>query len=175
VLAVSRPRRLAIPLLLALALGAAACGGSRRQADVTAPPLGSATGPAASAPATTPTTTAQASTTPAATTPRTTPTTTTPSTTPTTSSSSQGTGGAQAGCAGGAVGGFIRDVQAAGTDCGRAKDVANAWFAAVHGGAAPDSQISAVGYACGATMAGERASVTCSGAGGSKVTFTASP
>lgn len=152
----------------------AACGGSKRQADVTTPALGSETAPTTTAPATT--TTAPVATAPATTTrPATAPTTTTPSTTPTTTSSPQGTGGAQAGCDGSVAGGFIRNVQAGGTDCARAKDVASAWFSAVHGGAAPDSQIAAAGYTCGATMAGERASVTCTATGGSKVTFTASP
>jgi hypothetical protein len=170
---VPRLRLLALPLLLALVLGVAACGGSKRQADVTTPALGSDTAPTTptTAPATTIPTTPTA-TTPATTTPpRTTPTTTTPMS----PSSPQGTGGAQAGCDGSVAGGFIRNVQAGGTDCARAKDVASAWFAAVHGGAAPNSQVSAAGYTCGATMAGERASVSCTAADGSKIIFTASP
>jgi hypothetical protein len=168
-----RPRLVAIPVLLALAAGLGACGGSGRKADVSVPTLGAATGPASTA---SPATAMTPATTPTATRPATTPTatTTTPASTQTTTSPPQGTGGAPAGCAS-AVGGFIRDVRASGTDCGRAQDVASAWFAAVHGGAAPNTQIAAAGYACGATMAGERASVTCSAAGGSKVTFTASP
>jgi hypothetical protein len=172
---VPRGRLLAVPLLLALAAGVAACGGSKHAADVTTPPLGAASAPAgtATAPATGTTPAAPA---PATTTaPRTTATTTAPSRTTTTTSSPQGTGGAQAGCDGSVAGGFIRGVQAGGTDCARARDVASAWFAAVHGGAAPDSRISAAGYACAATMTGERASVACSAADGSKVAFTASP
>lgn len=172
--AVPRPRLLAIPFALVLAVALAACGGSGRKADVTVPTLGAASVPATTTASTTPAATVPpATSTPSATTPAR--TTTTPAKTVTTPSSPQGTGGAPAGCDT-AVGGFIRDVQASGTDCGRAKDVASTWFAAVHGGAAPDSQISAAGYACGATMAGERASVTCTAASdGSKVTFTASP
>ena len=104
-------------------------------------------------------------------------TTTTPATTPTTTQPSGGatttqpSGGAPAGCPS-AVGGFIRDIRA--TDCGVARGVATAWFAAVHGGAAPDSTVDAAGYSCSGTLAGERASVTCSGSGGT-VSFTASP
>ncbi|HKG02692.1 MAG TPA: hypothetical protein VKB03_05890, partial [Conexibacter sp.] len=82
-----------------------------------------------------------------------------------------GAGGAPAGCPS-AVGGFVRDIRA--TDCGVARNVATAWFDAVHGGAAPDSTIDAAGYSCSGTLAGERASVTCGGSGGS-VSFTASP
>ena len=121
---------------------------------------------AATATTTVPTTTAPATTT--TTTPATTPTATQPSGGATTT---QPSGGAPAGCPS-AVGGFVRDIRA--TDCGVARNVATAWFDAVHGGAAPDSTIEAAGYSCSGTLAGERASVTCSGSGGS-VAFTASP
>jgi hypothetical protein len=167
------PRVIALPLglLLALAIGACGSGGTKHTA-VTSPPLSVAT--QASTPtttATTATTTVQTTTTPAATTTTTTQTTTHASggAAPT---STQPTGGAPAGCPS-AVGGFIRDVRA--TDCGVATSVANAWFAAVHGGARPDSPIQAAGYSCDATMAGERASVSCTAAGGGSVAFTASP
>jgi hypothetical protein len=66
-------------------------------------------------------------------------------------------------------------VQASGTDCGQARDVASAWFDKVQGGASPDSSISAGGYDCSGSLEGERAAITCSGAGGSSVTFSASP
>jgi hypothetical protein len=163
------PVALALPIVLAAVLGA--CGGSgssQRAATSEAPPLtsSSTTTPTSTAPATTAqTTTAQTQTTTA-------PTSTAPA--PTTTSPPQATGGAPAGCAGPA-GGFIRDVQASGTDCGRARDVASSWFQAVHGGAAPDSQIAATGYTCSGSLAGERATVTCSGPGGRKIAFTASP
>jgi hypothetical protein len=163
---------LALPLgfLCALALGACGSGDSRESgATLTTPPLSSATSaPAttgATATATTPTTTAPA-------------TTTAPSTTPTTPSHASGgatttqpSGGAPAGCPP-AVGGFIRDVRA--SDCSVAREVATAWFAAVHDGAAPDGAIDAAGYSCSGRLAGERASVTCTGARGA-VAFTASP
>jgi hypothetical protein len=168
-------------LVLALALGAAlaavagGCGSDDAEetgAAITQPPL---TRTAATTPATTPTTgtTTAPPGTSTATTPATTPdtggaTATQPATTP-----SQSPGGAPAGCPA-VAGGFIRDLQAQGTDCGVARSIATAWFDAVHAGAAPDAAIDAAGYACGATLAGQRASVTCRGGGGS-VTFTASP
>lgn len=165
----------AVALVLVLAAGAAvgACGSSgSEQADtsVTQPPLSSTTATTATSTAMTTTTT----TTPTVTTTSTstTPTTTTPPATTTTTA--QSPGGAPAGCPS-AVGGFVRDVQASGTDCGRARDVASAWFAAVHGGAAPDSQFTAAGYSCSGTLSGERASVSCSGSGGASISFTASP
>lgn len=171
-----RARLLALPLGCALAVAVGACGSSNSQesgATIPEPPLAATqpTAPTTTA-ATTVTTTAQTTTTAPSTT-----TTTTPATTPTTTQPSGGatttqpSGGAPAGCPS-AVGGFIRDVRA--TDCGVARSVATAWFDAVHGGAAPDSSIDAAGYTCGATLVGERASVTCSGNGGS-VAFTASP
>jgi len=167
------PRRtplLALGLGFLLALAIAACGSSSNDAAVTAPPLSATT--QASVPTTTATTTV-------ATTTQTVPTTTATTTTQTTTrpsggaapATSQATGGAPAGCPS-AVGGFIRDVRA--TDCSVAGSVANAWFAAVHGGARPEGPIQAAGYSCGATMAGEQASVSCT-AGGGSVAFTASP
>ncbi|MBS1869100.1 MAG: hypothetical protein JSS99_05510 [Actinobacteria bacterium] len=170
------PRRLAVPAFLlgcACALALAACGGDKSAATVAAPPIASDTTTSPTT-ATVVTTTAPTTTAPAAT--STTPTAL--STTPTTSSHASGgatttqpSGGAPAGCPN-AVGGFIRDLRA--SDCGVARTVASAWFAAVHGGAAPDSTIQAGGYSCSATLAGERASVTCSGDSG-PVAFTASP
>jgi hypothetical protein len=168
---------LALPLgflcALALALGACGSDGSRDSgATLTPPPISSAT----TAPATTAATAATTASTATTTAPPT--TTTAPSATQTTSSAVSGgatttqpSGGAPAGCPN-AVGGFIRDLRA--TDCGAARTVANAWFAAVHGGAAPDSAIQAAGYSCSGTLSGQRASVTCSGSGGT-VLFTASP
>jgi hypothetical protein len=165
-------RVLALPLGFALALAVGACGSSNTQeSGATVAPLpltAQTTAPATTATtmATVPTTTATTVTTP--TTPATTPTATQPSGGATTT---QPSGGAPAGCPS-AVGGFIRDVRA--TDCGVARSVTTAWFAAVHGGAAPDSTIDAAGYSCSGTLSGERASVTCGGSGGS-VAFTASP
>jgi len=165
------PRVLALPLGFLLAVAISACGGGGSHdsaATLTQPPV-SATD---TTPATTAATTSTQATTPTQV------TTTTAATTPTTTRHSGGasapaqTGGAPAGCPS-AVGGFIRDVRA--TDCGVAGSVGNAWFAAVHGGARPDSTIQADGYSCTATMAGERASVSCTGAGGGSVDFTASP
>lgn len=166
------PRVLALPLGFLLAATIAACGGGSHDsaATLTTPPPPTPGATSTVATAMTPTTT-QATTAPPA-------TTTTVATTPTTTRPSGGasapaqTGGAPAGCPS-AVGGFIRDVRA--TDCGVAGSVANAWFAAVHGGARPDGTIQADGYSCTATMSGERASVSCSGAGGGSVAFTASP
>jgi hypothetical protein len=171
---VPRIRLVALPLLLALSAALAACGGSGADPAATTiaqPPL---TG--AQTTATTPLQTTfpatQTATAPAPTTTTTVPTTTTP-TTPATSTPASG--GAPAGCPG-AVGGFIRDVQASGTDCDHAREVANAWFSAVHGGADPSSQIAAGGYTCTGAMSGERASVACTGgSGGAAVSFTASP
>jgi hypothetical protein len=166
-------RLLALPLGFALALAIGACGSGDAQksvATVSPSPLTApttATTTTATTPATVPTTTTTTTVT-TTTTPATTTTTTQPSGGATTT---QPSGGAPAGCPS-AVGGFIRDVRA--TDCGVARGVAAAWFAAVHGGAAPDSTIEAAGYSCSGTLSGERASVTCSGSGGS-VAFTASP
>jgi hypothetical protein len=167
---------LALPLGFVCALALGACGsndGQESGAKLTAPPVVGTSTTASTSTATTATTTVPATTAPT--------TATTPAatgTTPTTSSRSSGgatttqpSGGAPAGCPT-AVGGFIRDLHAA--DCGVARTVATAWFAAVHGGAAPDSAIAAAGYSCGGTLADERASVTCNGSGGT-VTFTASP
>jgi len=172
------PRRLAVLALplgcaCALALGACGSGDSRESgATVAPPPIAGGTAPsttAATVTATTPTTTAPGATTTTPTVPRTTPTTS--SRVSGGATTTQPSGGAPAGCPN-AVGGFIRDVRA--SDCGVARTVASAWFAAVHGGAAADSTIQAGGYSCSGTLAGERASVTCSGASG-PVAFTASP
>lgn len=170
-----RARVLALPLGFALAMAIGACGSGDAQesgATIEPSPLTAQT----TAPATTATTTTATTTVPTTTTAPAT-TTTTPVTTPTTTQPSGGatttqpSGGAPAGCPS-AVGGFVRDIRA--TDCGVARSVATAWFDAVHGGAAPDSTIDAAGYSCSGTLAGERASVTCSGSGGT-VSFTASP
>jgi hypothetical protein len=82
-------------------------------------------------------------------------------------------GGAPASCPS-VVGGFVHDVHVSGTDCERARAVGAGWFAAVHGGAAPASQIAVSGYSCVGTLTGERADVTCTG-GGATVAFSASP
>ncbi len=167
----------ALATALALAAAVAACGGSgSNSADTVAQPLPATAQPTTAASTPPPTATgASTATTPATTTQTTTTaqTTTTPTPTQTSTSADGATGGAQAGCPN-AVGGFIRDVQARGTDCGRARDVATAWFAAVHGGADPTSQVAASGYACSGAMSGERAAVSCTGAGGT-ISFTASP
>jgi hypothetical protein len=164
---------LALPLGFACALAIGACGsGDSTESGATvepAPLTATTTAPATTA-ATTATTTVATTTAPVTTT--TAPATTTTSTQPSGgATTTQPSGGAPAGCPS-AVGGFIRDVRA--TDCGVARSVASAWFAAVHGGAAPDSAIDAAGYRCSGTLAGERASVACTGSGGS-VSFTASP
>jgi hypothetical protein len=164
------PRAVALPLglLLAAALGACGSSGARDSGATLTPPP----------PATTPTTTAatpttvQTPTAPPRSTTTTTPATTTQTALATTPTSTQPSGGAPAGCPS-VVGGFIRDVRA--TDCGVARLVANAWFAAVHGGAAPDGTIAAAGYTCTGTLAGERASVSCRASGGGAVALTASP
>lgn len=165
---------LALPLGFACALAIGACGSGNSQesgATIEPSPLTAQTTAPATTAAPTGTQTVSTTTVPATT------TSTTPATTPTSTQPSGGatttqpSGGAPAGCPS-AVGGFIRDVRA--TDCGVARSVASAWFAAVHGGAAPDSTIDAAGYSCSGTLAGERASVSCTGSGGS-VSFTASP
>jgi hypothetical protein len=172
----TRASVLALPLGFALALAIAACGSDDRQessATVAPSPLTAQTTAPTTTAATTATTTVPATTTTA---PATT-TTTAPATTPTApqpsggATTTQPSGGAPAGCPP-AIGGFIRDVRA--TDCGVARSVATAWFAAVRGGAAPDSTVDAAGYSCSGSLAGERASVSCTGSGGS-VSFTASP
>lgn len=169
---------LALPLGFICAFALGACGSDDSQesgAQLTPPPISSATAAATTAAATTSATTGTATTSAPA-------TTTAPSSTQTTSSDATGgatttqpttgfAGGAPAGCPT-VVGGFIRDVRA--TDCGVARTVASAWFDAVHDGAAPDSTIAAAGYSCSGTLSGERASVTCAGSGGT-VAFTASP
>jgi hypothetical protein len=172
---VQRLRLSALLVVVVLAGVLAACGSSGSGEPVgatVAQPPPTSTAKAATAP---PTTTLPATTTIGTTTvPATTTTIGTTTTVPTTTST-QASGGAPAACPG-AVGGFIRDVHASGTDCGHARDVANAWFAAVHGGAAPDSPVPAGGYSCTGAMTGERAAVTCSGgSGGAAVSFTASP
>lgn len=164
---------LALPLGFACAVVLGACGSDSSQesgAALTAPPISSGSPTPATTAVTTATTTSATTTTPT--------TTTAPSPTPTTSTQSSGgattttpSGGAPAGCPN-AVGGFIRDLHA--SDCGVAREVASAWFAAVHDGAAPDGAITAAGYSCGGRLSGERASVTCSGPRGD-VVFTASP
>lgn len=176
---------LAFALLLGVsaAVGLSACGDDEPEPTATAVPHTRATTAATSTTATTapttPTTTAAPTTTATTTATTTQPsggaTTTQPSggapaTTPTTT---QPSGGGAGGCPN-AVGGFIRDVRASGTDCGVAGEVAAAWFDAIDGGAAPDAPITAAGYACSGTLAGQIASVTCQGDGG-RVTFTASP
>jgi hypothetical protein len=171
-----RARVFALPLGFLLALAIGACGANDAQessADLTQPPPpASQTTAAATTAATTVTTTAQTTTAAPSTATTTTPTTTSTSTQPSGgATATQPSGGAPAGCPS-AVGGFIRDVRA--TDCGVARSVATAWFGAIHGGAAPDSTIEAAGYSCSGTLAGERASVACTGSGGS-VSFTASP
>ncbi|HEV7773111.1 MAG TPA: hypothetical protein VGO48_07500 [Conexibacter sp.] len=176
-----RARVLALPLGFALAMAIGACGSGDAQesgATVAPSPLTTPTTAPTTTATTTATTTVPTTTTAPATTttaPATTPTTTQPSggatTTQPTTGFAGGARGAPAGCPS-AIGGFIRDVRA--TDCGVARNVATAWFAAVRGGAAPDSAIDAAGYSCSGTLAGERASVTCSGSGGT-VSFTASP
>ncbi|MCW2952811.1 MAG: hypothetical protein JWQ48_1981 [Conexibacter sp.] len=180
-----------VPALLLLTLGLAACGGSSsgdHAAVTTDQPALTGTTPTTppATTATTPTTTPRTPTTSTATTPpatTTTPTTPAPTQTSTAPPSNtapadtipqQRSGGAPAGCPG-AIGGFVKGVQASGTDCGQARDVASAWFDKVQGGASPDSSISAGGYDCSGSLEGERAAITCSGAGGSSVTFTASP
>jgi len=171
----------ALPLGVLCALALGACGSSNSQkSGETVPPLAATHASTAArtvttTTATTPTTTAPNATTTTSRTPSTTPTATQPTTGfaggARGATTTQPTGGAPAGCPP-AVGGFIRDLR--GTDCGVARQVATAWFSAVHGGAAPDSPIEAAGYSCSGTLSGERANVTCSGASGG-VAFTASP
>lgn len=173
---------LLLPLGVSAAIGLAACGGDDepQRAATAAPPATQTTAARTTAAATTPPTTTAPPTT-ATTTPTApsggAPASTTPSsggasaTTPTTTRPAGG--GGAAGCAE-AVGGFIRDVRASGTDCAVAGEVAGAWFDAIDAGQPPDAPITAAGFACAGTLAGQVASVTCRGKGGS-VTFTASP
>jgi len=167
------PRRaLCLPLALGLATALAACGGSRSAVTEAPPPLTSAARTDAQ---TVPTTATSTATSPPATSTATAPPPVT-ATTPAVAAPRPSTapGGAPAGCPT-AVGGFVRDVRASGVDCDRARGVAQAWYAAIRGGASPTTQIAAAGYACVGTLAEERASVRCTGAGGSAVAFSASP
>src|SRR5437763_559461 len=147
---------LSLGFVLAVAIGACGSGDAQESGATVAPSPLTAQTTAPTTATTTAATTVSATTTAPVTTP------TTPATTQTTTQPSGGatttqpSGGAPAGCPS-AVGGFIRDVRA--TDCGVARNVATAWFAAVRGGAAPDSAIDAAGYSCSGTLAGERASV----------------
>lgn len=174
------------PVMLVLALGLAACGGSddAEQADATVPTIAQAR--TQTTPATTPTT---------PTTPATTPTTPAPPTT-TATQPSQGTtttpppdnGGAsepprttprpQTGGAptpsacGDVANGFISGVQASGAACGEATGVAQAWLGAV-GEAGPEADVVASGYACSGSRQGDSTAVTCIADGGRRVTFSA--
>lgn len=181
--------RLAAPVLVAVAVGLSACGGSddAEQADATVPKATRTT------PATTPTTPATTPTTTVPTTPQTTPaqppqTTATqppaqttparPRTTPNggaqpRTTPSQPTGGATgpASC-GNVANGFISGVQASGAACGEATSVANEWLGAV-GESGPEGDVVAGGYACSGRRSGDATAVTCIADGGRRVTFSA--
>jgi hypothetical protein len=199
----SRRLRLLAPLSLVV-LGLAACGSSddpeRADATLTQPPLTvrqQTTPRTTTVPTvTTPPATATQPAPPPATTPATPPDTGgAPATTPATAPD---TGGAQAppqddppgqrtparrpsgGSAtpvecGEAIGGFVKGISASGADCGAASGVVSSWYEAVNQGSAPDAAIEAAGYTCSGSMSGQRATVSCSGAGGARVSFTASP
>ncbi|MBB4665253.1 hypothetical protein [Conexibacter arvalis] len=185
--------RFAVPVLLALAVGVAGCGGSddAEQADATVPTQAQQR----RAPEiTVPTTPQTTPTTPVQTTPQTTPveppqTTatqqtppqTTPAqppqtggaTTPRRATSPQQTGGATGPTACGDVAnGFISGVQASGAGCGEATSVANEWLGAV-GESGPEADVVAGGYACSGSRAGDATSITCIADGGRRVTFSA--
>lgn len=183
--------RFAVPVLLALAVGAAGCGGAddAEQADATVPKqTRTATTPAT--PATTPTVTVPTTTTPAPpqTTatqpPQTTPTTpaqnggaTTPATPSRPAPSKPQTGGAgtpsnTSSACGTVANGFISGMQASGAACSEAASVANEWLGAV-GESGPEGDVVAGGYACSGRKAGDSTAVTCIGDGGRRVTFSA--
>ena len=188
--------RLAVPVLLALAVGVAACGGSddgAEQADATVPRLTTPTTPAATPTttvATTPTTTVPTTTAPppattpappqtTATQPPQTTLTTPPSnggatTTPSRTTPSQGqTGGATGPTACGDVAnGFISGVEASGAACGEATGVANEWLGAV-GESGPEADVVAGGYACSGRRTGDTTAITCIADGGRRITFSA--
>lgn len=181
-----------VPVLLALSVGIAACGGSDEPEQVDATVSQPRTTATRQTPTvTTPTTTAPAQTTtvpPVTTTPQTT-ATQPPATTPTTPQSNGGatqpsqpettpsddTGGATSpvGC-GNVAGGFITGVQASGADCGEATGVASAWLDAI-GESGPDADVAAAGFACSGALNGTKANVTCIADGGRRVTFSAAP
>lgn len=178
--------RFAAPVLVAVALGLSACGGSddAEQADATVPQTTRSTTP--TTPVTTPTTTVptQTTTTPAQ--PPQTTATQPPATTPTTPQQNGGattparsrttpsqTGGATGPSSCGSVaGGFISGVQASGTACGEATSVANDWLGQV-GESGPEADVVAGGYACSGRRSGDATAITCIAEGGRRVTFSA--
>lgn len=180
-----------VPVLLALSVGVAACGGSddAEQVDATvSQPRTTATQQTPTVTTPTTTTPAQTTTQPPVTQPQTT-ATTPPVTTPTTPQSNGGatqprqpattpsddTGGASspASC-GNVAGGFITGVQVSGGDCGEATGVASAWLDAI-GESGPDADVAAAGFACSGALNGTKANVTCIADGGRRVTFSAAP
>jgi hypothetical protein len=192
--------RFAVPVLLALSVGLAACGGSDEPEQVDATVTQPRTTPTQAATVTMPTETTPPPTTttpPPATEPLTTATqppatvTTPPATTPedtggATAPPADDPGGAAPGEDGGGsaapasascgnvAGGFITGVQASGADCGEATGVASAWLDAI-GESGPDADVAAAGFACSGSLAGTKTSVTCIADGGRQVTFQAAP
>jgi hypothetical protein len=191
-----------VPVLLALSVGLAACGGSdepeqvdatvsqprttatqRRPATVTTPPT-TTTPPVTTTtqpPVTTQTTPPPATTTQPADSGGASPTTpqgdggaTLPSEPPSTTPSQPDDGAVTTAACGNVAGGFITGVQASGADCGEASGVASAWLDAI-GESGPDADVSAGGYACSGALNGTKAAVTCIADGGRRVTFEASP
>lgn len=179
-----------VPVLLVLALGVSACGGSddAEQADAT---VSQPTQPRTqeTLPATTPTVPTTPATVPTVpTTPQTTATTPPPATTPTTpdqnggatqprelpatTPSEQSGGAATPASCGDVANGFISGVQASGAECGEATGVANAWLGSV-GDSGPEGDVVAAGYACSGSRQGDSTVVTCIADGGRRVTFSA--
>ncbi|MDW5598596.1 hypothetical protein VSS74_29820 [Conexibacter stalactiti] len=190
--------RFAVPVLLALSVGLAACGGSDEPEQVDATVTQPRTTPTQAATVTMPTETTPAPTTttpPPTTQPQTTatqpPATTPAQTTPedtggATAPPADDPGGAAPGEDGGGTaapassscgnvaGGFITGVQAEGADCSEASGVASAWIDAI-GESGPDADVAAAGFACSGSLAGTKTSVTCIADGGRRVTFQAAP
>jgi hypothetical protein len=184
--------RSAVPVLLALAVGLAACGGSddAEQADATVPkqtqrapeitvPTTPATTPTTTVPTTPQTTATQPPPQTTATQPPPQTTATTPpaqnggATTPPRTTPSQPTGGATGPSAcGNVANGFISGVQASGAACGEATSVANEWLGQV-GESGPEGDVVAGGYACSGRRSGDSTTVTCIADGGRRITFSA--
>ncbi len=173
-----------VPVLFALSVGVAACGGS----DDPEPVDATVARPRTTATQTTPTT--ATTTTPTVTTPtadgadsaaaddagraagrrprRRRPTTRaarpSPNEQPSTTPQQSGGASTPASC-GSVAGGFISGVQATGADCGEAAGVASAWLDAI-GESGPDADVAAGGYACSGALDGQKTSVTCIADGG---------
>jgi hypothetical protein len=73
---------------------------------------------------------------------------------------------------------FIKQIQAHGADCSRARAVATAWLAQVQRGKNPAKPIDVTGYQCAARFRGQLAAVLCEEGGhpaGARIVFAAQP